>query len=195
MGSKSEAKKQLIISAAKKLFCERGFYSITMKDIVEECDISRGGLYLYFENTKQIFLEVLRCEHENTPDPFEGKITRDTPAIEIIAMFLKEQKKEILKKTDSLTLASYEFFFRHKAEGATGQLRTTFDESVDILSELIKISIENGEIINVNPKAAARNIMFVLEGMKIAALTMDIDQKMVDQQLLYIIDILMVPEE
>ena len=30
-----------------------------MKDIVEACDISRGGLYLYFENTSQIFMEVL----------------------------------------------------------------------------------------------------------------------------------------
>ena len=28
-----------------------------MKDIVEACDISRGGLYLYFESTSQIFME------------------------------------------------------------------------------------------------------------------------------------------
>ena len=29
-----------------------------MKDIVEACEISRGGLYLYFGSTAEIFLEV-----------------------------------------------------------------------------------------------------------------------------------------
>ena len=41
------------------LFVKKGFLRVTMKDIVEACDISRGGLYLYFESTGQIFLEVI----------------------------------------------------------------------------------------------------------------------------------------
>ena len=38
-----------------------------MKDIVEACEISRGGLYLYFESTDQILMEVLQVEAGLTP--------------------------------------------------------------------------------------------------------------------------------
>ncbi len=48
MGDKSVKKKKYIVETARKVFMEKGFRKVTMKDIVEACDISRGGLYLYF---------------------------------------------------------------------------------------------------------------------------------------------------
>ena len=60
MGEKSVQKKRYIVEKARDVFMEKGFKKVTMKDIVEACDISRGGLYLYFENTSQLFMEVLR---------------------------------------------------------------------------------------------------------------------------------------
>ena len=51
MGEKSIQKRQHILDAARKVFVEKGFKNVTMKDIVEACEISRGGLYLYFDNT------------------------------------------------------------------------------------------------------------------------------------------------
>ena len=52
MGAKSEQKKAYILEVAKEVFIEKGFRTVTMKDIVEACEISRGGLYL----DKQILL-------------------------------------------------------------------------------------------------------------------------------------------
>ena len=65
MGEKSVQKRQYILETARKVFAEKGFKRVTMKDIVEACDISRGGLYLYFGSTKEIFLEVLSLKTEN----------------------------------------------------------------------------------------------------------------------------------
>ena len=65
MGEKSVQKKRYIVEKARDVFMEKGFKKVTMKDIVEACDISRGGLYLYFESTSQIFMEVLRMESED----------------------------------------------------------------------------------------------------------------------------------
>jgi len=48
MGEKSVQKKRYIVEKARDVFMEKGFKKVTMKDIVEACDISRGGLYLYF---------------------------------------------------------------------------------------------------------------------------------------------------
>ena len=69
MGEKSVQKKRYIVEKAREVFVEKGFKKVTMKDIVQACDISRGGLYLYFENTSQIFMEVLRMESEEVTKP------------------------------------------------------------------------------------------------------------------------------
>lgn len=52
MGEKSVQKRKYILEKAREVFVEKGFKSVTMKDIVEACEISRGGLYLYFESTE-----------------------------------------------------------------------------------------------------------------------------------------------
>ena len=46
MGEKSVQKKKLILETARKVFVEKGYKKVTMKDVVEACNISRGGLYL-----------------------------------------------------------------------------------------------------------------------------------------------------
>ena len=103
MGEKSVQKKRYIVEKAREVFVEKNFKKVTMKDIVEACDISRGGLYLYFENTSQIFMEVLRMESEEADDVFSDSITEDATAADILLLFLKEQKKELLRKKNTLT--------------------------------------------------------------------------------------------
>lgn len=93
MGEKSIQKKKYILETARQVFMEKGFKKVTMKDIVEACDISRGGLYLYFESTSQIFQEVMKLESEETDDVFSDNITEDATAADILMLFLQEQKK------------------------------------------------------------------------------------------------------
>ncbi|WP_442950377.1 helix-turn-helix domain-containing protein [Paenibacillus sp. DMB20] len=48
-----------------------------MKDIVEECGISRGGLYKYFGSTREIFEELLSGQKGNDVSFFlEGMSNR-----------------------------------------------------------------------------------------------------------------------
>ncbi len=96
MGEKSAQKKKYILDTARKVFVEKGYKSVTMKDIVEACGISRGGLYLYFDSTEQILLEILQMEAEETDDIFSENITEGDTAADILTLFLKEQKKELL---------------------------------------------------------------------------------------------------
>lgn len=186
MGEKSVQKKQYIIDTSRKVFAEKGFKNVTMKDIVEACEISRGGLYLYFESTDQILMEILHMEAEETDDLFTEHISEGDTAADILTLFLKEQKKEILQKKNSLTVAVYEYFFVHKSADKNNMLRKQFDAGVKVLERLIEAGIASGEFYCEDPKGAASNIMYVLEGMKINAQTFGITEKMVDEQLLYI---------
>ncbi len=186
MGEKSLQKKKYILETARKVFVEKGYKDVTMKDIVEACDISRGGLYLYFESTEQILLEVLRMEADETDDVFTRHLTQEDTAADILTLFLKEQKKELLRKQDNLTVAVYEYFFAKKPTDKNNMLKKQFDAGVRVIEKLIEAGIASGEFYCENPKGAASNIMYVLEGLKIDAQTFGITEKMVDEQLLYI---------
>lgn len=184
MGEKSVQKRQFILETARKVFMEKGFKQVTMKDIVDACEISRGGLYLYFESTKEIFLEVLRMESQETDDTFA--MSENASSADILALFLKEQKKELLRKKNNLSIAVYEFFFDNKVAKKDNIIRNQFEEAVGVIEKLIAAGVETGEFYCEDPLGAARNIMYVLEGLKVSAHTIGITEKAVDDELLYI---------
>lgn len=190
MGEKSIQKKKFILETARKVFVEKGFKKVTMKDIVEACDISRGGLYLYFDNTSQIFLEVLKLESQDADDVFSDNITDDATAADILVLFLQEQKKELLRKKNTLTQAIYEYYFENQPGKRDNILKKQFDSAVKIIQKLIEIGVENGEFICDDCAEAAKNIMFVLEGLKISAQTIGITADTVDREILYILSTL-----
>ena len=51
MGDRTVQKRKYIVEKAKSVFGKNGYRAVTMKDIVDVCEISRGGLYLYFAST------------------------------------------------------------------------------------------------------------------------------------------------
>ena len=195
MGEKSVQKKKFILETARKVFVEKGFKKVTMKDIVEACDISRGGLYLYFDNTSQIFLEVLKLESEEADDVFSDNIKEDATAADILVLFLQEQKKELLRKKDTLTQAIYEYYFENQPGRTDNILKKQFDSAVKIIEKLIEIGVDNGEFYCEDCQETARNIMFVVEGMKISAQTIGITSETVDREILYILKSLGVETE
>lgn len=195
MGEKSVQKKKYILETARKVFMEKGFKKVTMKDIVEACEISRGGLYLYFESTNQIFLEVLKMESQEADDVFSDSITEEATAADILILFLKEQKKELLRKKNTLTQAIYEFYFENELPKKDNVLKKQFDSAVKIIEKLIEAGVENGEFYCEDCKGTARNIMFVLEGLKISAQTIGVTADAVDREIQFILRGLGVEEE
>jgi len=174
---------------------EKGFKKVTMKDIVEACEISRGGLYLYFESTSQIFLEVLKLESQEADDVFSDSIAEDATAADILLLFLKEQKKELLRQKDTLTQAIYEFYFEHELPKKDNVLKKQFDSAVKIIEKLIEAGVDNDEFYCEDCEGTARNIMFVLEGLKISAQTIGITEETVDREISFILGSLGVEEE
>ncbi len=194
MGEKSVEKKKLIIEKSRSVFAAKGFKAVSMKDLVDACGISRGGLYLYFSSTEEVFLEVLKADNESDDDEaIEAALKNDATASDMLILFVKEQKKQILKK-DNLNLASYEFFAGHELDPRENPLKKQFDTAVRIVTRLIENGISAGEFSCSDPMGTARNLMFVVEGLKISECTMGVSEKMVDRELGFILRSL-VPEE
>lgn len=56
---RSLEKYEKIISAAFKLFNEKGYYNVTTADIAKEADVATGSVYSYFMDKKDIYIEIL----------------------------------------------------------------------------------------------------------------------------------------
>jgi len=195
MGEKSEIKKKYILDKARTVFSENGFKSVTMKDIVDACEISRGGLYLYFSSTDELFLSVLSSEtEEDDEETITAALTGTATAGDMLALFLKEQKKEILRKKNNLTVATYEYFFANKLAPKDNPLKDQFDTAVRIIERLIENGIESGEFYCENPLGCARNLMYVVEGLKITSKTVGISEEAIDKELMDVLEGL-VPDE
>ncbi len=188
MGEKSVQKKKYILEKARVVFSEKGFKNVTMKDIVDACEISRGGLYLYFSSTEEIFLAVLADDSsEDDEEAVVAALSGDASAGDMLALFLKEQKKEILRKKNNLTVATYEYFSLHKAT-KDNPLKNQFDTAVRIVEKLIENGVDSGEFYCENPVGCARNLMYVVEGLKIAAGTIGVTEEAIDRELLYVLE-------
>ena len=187
MGEKSLQKKRFILETARGVFMEKGYKSVTMKDIVEACEISRGGLYLYYNNTAEIFRDVLKMEAGQTDSALEEKLSEDASAAEILMVFFKAQKSEILAKKGSLIMAIYEYYYIHKGSSLENTLQSQFAVGVEIIKNLIEIGIENGEFVCAYPELEARNIMYALEGLKIMAQTTKLEAAEIDREMAYLL--------
>ena len=194
MSEKSAQKKKYIIETARRIFMDKGYKEVTMKDIVEACQISRGGLYLYFSSTKELFEEVLKMEQEDADDVFAESITEETTPTDILAIFLKEQKKELLNKQNSLGKATYEYFFANDIPGRDNLLKKQFDAAAHVLEGLIQEGVESGEFYCEDPRGCARNIMYLLEGLKIASHTRGISETAFDREIMYVMQGLVIEE-
>lgn len=186
MGDKSLQKKKYIIEKARDVFCKNGYRAVNMKDIVDACEISRGGLYLYFANTKELFEAVLEEENSGMTDLIERARANGSTPGEIMLMYLEEQKKSILKKKDNLAAASYEYLFENKLSGQKNPVRKQFDERAAALASLIAEGVEQEWMVCEDAAEAALNICYTIEGLKVSAQTIGLTAEAVDKEIEYI---------
>src|SRR5439155_15598031 len=60
-------RRQQILAAARGLFAKRGYHLTTIDDIVAQAGVARGTFYLYFEDKRAIFSDLI--------DRFAGQLS------------------------------------------------------------------------------------------------------------------------
>ena len=78
------------------MFAEKGFKQVTMKDICEAAQLSRGGLYCHYESTRQIFQEIVNDMTSKQDEEFDLKIKENLSAITILDDILDKYENEMI---------------------------------------------------------------------------------------------------
>ncbi|MFZ5570944.1 MAG: TetR/AcrR family transcriptional regulator [Thermodesulfobacteriota bacterium] len=81
-----EVRKSLIMEAAMKLFEEKLFHEIGMRDIAKEAGVSAATIYRYFPSRDDLFVEALIQDMNNIEKRLEDRLAEGKTAIEDLAI-------------------------------------------------------------------------------------------------------------
>ena len=76
---KADARRQMLLGRAKKLFSQRGYYQTQISDIIKNAKIARGTVYQYFKNKDDIFRTLL----ETAYDEWQATIAEEMKGVDL----------------------------------------------------------------------------------------------------------------
>jgi len=177
-----KAKENNILESARLVFCRKGYLNVTMQDIIDECNISRGGIYLYFSSVDEIFQAVASSRNKTKFSVIRKAVDDNEPFTAVLDAFLALQKERLLYMKDSLLRAMYEYTFS-RAEGATPAFR---DEQLSNLRKsvlaILELGLRQKAIHEENIATLADHFIVVIEGLGVMALVDVLTETIVDEQ-------------
>lgn len=177
MGSKGDQTKQFICMEAYKLFAEKGYKEVTMKDICDRTGLSRGGLYRHYEGTGQIFLEIVSELMKSQGNEFAEKIAENIPAAQILDDVLTRYVQEMMDYQNSLSVAIYEFFSDPEMSKNENSILKQYILSKKMWMELIEYGVKTKEFHNVDAESVCDLIIFSYQGVRMYSKIMDINSE------------------
>ena len=193
MSKKGDLTKQHIKEQAIKLFARRGFKDVTMKDICEATNLSRGGLYLHYGSTRQIFSEIVDDLMNAQSDEFSEKIGQGISAKEILLQVLERYKREMTDAQGSLSVAIYEFFSADTSKQDNALLRQ-YQKSHSMWKRLLEYGIGRKELNAVDVDAVFDLIVFSYQGVRMYGTLMPIDER-TPEHIMSLIKTILLPKE
>ena len=73
------AKREQILDGAKRVFMEQGFEAASMNDITRAAGVSKGTIYVYFENKEDLFSDMIERERSKLTETVRHALDSDQP--------------------------------------------------------------------------------------------------------------------
>jgi AcrR family transcriptional regulator len=182
LSGKSERKRELIIKKAKEVFVKKGFSGVTMKDIIEECKISRGGIYLYFSSVDEIFIEVVNRHNQAKAEEIKADIKESGSFEVMLDRYFAMQKNRLLHLENSLLLAMFEFYIANKHEPDKDFFSGSFEILESSVYEILSYGAKTGCLEANGVRALAANIIYSIKGLETQSISFGITEELLDTQ-------------
>lgn len=177
-----KTKEGMILDSARLVFCRKGYLDVTMKDIIEECGISRGGIYLYFSSVEEIYRAVVARRNKSKFEAIRKSIEEDVEFFSLLDSYFETQKDRLLHMENSLLRSMYEYLFS-RTGGKDQEFRSSQLENIrSSVLEILRLGVHQNVIQDNNIAALASNFMFVIEGLSVLALIGGLTEQDLDEQ-------------
>ena len=150
-----------ILQAARRLFVKQGYTATSMRQISEAAEIGKATIYHHFTDKKAIVLALLK---KNTASMEEALqlVRAETDPRRRIQVATQTSVKYLFEAVDIMQIV------RREVPGGRDQLQTGymtfFQEYMALLVDALRRGVERGIFRPVDPPAAARVLMTMIQG-------------------------------
>lgn len=143
-----DIKRNMILKAARKLFFEKGFKSVTVENIAKKAELSKGSVYLHFGSKDEIYSQILLNDidkfHKRVIDLFGNGSSASEILFRLsdiyVEFFLKDRELFRILMTFMLN-ANH----RNLPEDIEAHLIKTTNKTIDIIERILQHGIDNHE--------------------------------------------------
>ncbi len=162
-----EARTNLILDGAERLFVEKGYDQTSINDIAALADFSRTSVYQYFASKEEIYLRILDRYGDLLSERVSRATSSPSPAPEKITAFLEEIRRIIREKPNFFSLY---FIQRHQVEPRLpaemrAQLNAKRRTLENVFRDFYRQGIERGEVRDISVKDASNLFFAQITGM------------------------------
>jgi AcrR family transcriptional regulator len=160
----SDERKNQILTAAEKVFTEKGFDQARMEDIAEQTGLSKGSLYRYFKSKDDLIIAILDRLFQLEFRQMEKLVISEQSARQCVDEFTDLATRNISAMLRLMPIA-YEFLalaFRNKY--VQHALKQYLNRYLDILIPIIQRGIDSGEFRAVDAREVALAAGAIFEG-------------------------------
>lgn len=186
--NKGSNTKEMILKKAAVLFANKGYATVTMKDICESTELSRGGLYRHFSSTKEIFIEILNNDLKMNSTAVDEALKNNTPAMHIFQYYLNQEKSAVFSRDCGFYFAIHEFAFLEPDQREYFNQRVM--SSIEILSRIFSYGQNRGEFKKFDIEVVSKHILFFWDSLKISSPVLTITENEIDKQINFIKEII-----
>jgi AcrR family transcriptional regulator len=162
-----EKRRQVIMSAARKILSEKGFEKSTMEDIANEAELSPGTLYLYFKSKNDLFASLTIRVLQYLNKKLEGIINNTLDTKQKIAS-LKDVMYDVFSFDPVIIIHMFNFQSGHTLSNFSpdiiSEILTLSTRSQKIMAAIFQEGIDNKLIGDKKPEALAELVWILFSG-------------------------------
>ena len=146
--SEKESRRNAILKAARRLFFEKGFKTVTVESIARKAELSKGSIYLYYNSKEEIYTQILLIDidkfHEKISDLPRHSASASEALVKLagiyVDFFLNDRELFRILMTFMLHTADMNL-----PEDLQAHIVKTTNQTIGIIEQIFRCGIERGE--------------------------------------------------
>lgn len=140
-----ESRKEEILKTASKLFREKGYSAVTMRDLASEMGIKAASLYNHISSKQDILEGIVISIAEEFTQGMDHIMRQSTSSVHKLAQVVHLHVDLAIKNPNGLSALNSDWMHLQERLDAYVQMRSDYESN---FREIIKQGIEAGEIKN-----------------------------------------------
>jgi AcrR family transcriptional regulator len=148
-----ENRKNTILKAARRLFFDRGFKSVTVDNIAAKSEVSKGSIYLCFDSKEEIYAQILISDNISLYERINNFAATEASASQLLLEFSRIYVDYFLNDNELFRILMT-FMLQtgqmNLTEKQNTELIQSTNENIKIISQIIQKGIDSGEFAPIN---------------------------------------------